>query len=56
MLDKKQIWLIFLILIQNGLVCTADNFNTTGNNNTLGPETANEHTVQCSAVMLQEVL
>ena len=45
----------FLILIQNGLVCKADNFNTTGNN-TLGPETANEHTVQCSAVMFQEVL
>ena len=45
----------FLILIQNGLVCKEDNFNTTGTN-TLGPETANEHTAQCSAVMFQEVL
>ena len=43
MLDKKQIQAVFLFSFKLG--CKAA--ETTRNNNTFGPETANECTMQC---------
>ena len=43
MLDKKQIWAVFLMQLKMG--CKASEI-THNINNAFGPKTANEHTVQ----------